>query len=187
MRIAFRGDEIDLSGKIDQAGECWLWLGSRMNMGYGRISVNGREHLAHRLLFEALVGPITSDTLDHLCRVRHCVNPSHLEPVSRGENVLRGNSLPAMNARKTCCPRGHPFLPPNLYVTKLGYRDCRACHSEKHKAQYVKIPPHVYSCCICGTTFQTKKRLRISAVCSIPCRTKHYSARKRLEGRVNCS
>src|SRR5262245_43846462 len=76
---------------------CWLWLGSLDRGGYGRVSSKGwrgcRNRLAHRLAYEAFISPIPDElTLDHRCRVRSCVNPAHLRPVTRGENTLATNS-----------------------------------------------------------------------------------------------
>lgn len=72
---------------------CWLWTASLTGDGYGRISLGGKfgpMGLAHRVAYELLVGPIPEGLeLDHLCRVRRCVNPEHLEPVTHAENVRR--------------------------------------------------------------------------------------------------
>lgn len=75
---------------VDEAG-CWLWLGARDDNGYGRVyhPVLKRAVLAHRYFYELHVGE-PPDTLDHLCRTPGCVNPDHLEPVTRQENVRRG-------------------------------------------------------------------------------------------------
>jgi hypothetical protein len=74
-------------------GECWVWVGRLNRNGYGRLRVLGRELMAHRLTYEALVGPIPSGlVLDHACRVRCCVNPGHLEPVTVQVNTLRGEA-----------------------------------------------------------------------------------------------
>jgi len=87
---------------------------------------------AHRFGYELLVGPIpTGLTLDHLCRVRTCVNPAHLEPVSIGENVLRGDTRPAANLKKTHCPRGHAYDAANTYIARGGERHCRTCNTAK--------------------------------------------------------
>lgn len=88
---------------------CWLWTGA-VREGYGAFKdpVTKRTKVAHRGVYELLVGPITEKTLDHLCRVRSCVNPDHLEPVSYQENILRGEGASAVNARKTHCVQGHP-------------------------------------------------------------------------------
>ncbi len=106
-------------------GHCHLWIGSIHAEGYGVYS----DVLAHRIVYELTLGPIPAGlTLDHLCRVRPCVNPRHLEPVTLAVNVLRGESLPARNARKTHCPKGHPYDASNTYVNpRTGWRLCRAC------------------------------------------------------------
>lgn len=111
----------------DSQDECWPWTGAMQGQGYGQYGKPMR--LAHRISYEFFVGPIPEGlTLDHLCRNRQCVNPSHLEPVTRGENVLRGESLPARNARKTHCPKGHPYDDINTYVSpNTGWRQCKAC------------------------------------------------------------
>lgn len=78
-----------LNRVIDAAG-CWLWQGQPGVNGYGRISVNDVVQYAHRVSYETFVGPIPADlTIDHLCRVRMCINPAHLEPVTRDENTRR--------------------------------------------------------------------------------------------------
>lgn len=106
---------------------CWEWTGTVARYGYGDYWHNGKVQRAHRVAYEALVGPITDETLDHLCRHRPCVNPSHLEPVSNVENVMRGDSPAARNARKTECVRGHLLSAPNGYRRSGGRRGCRAC------------------------------------------------------------
>lgn len=102
---------------------CWLWTGDANNVGYGKVRRNGKAHRAHRYAYEQLVGPIPEGlTLDHLCRVRLCVNPAHLEPVTLRENVMRGTSVTAINAKKTHCPRGHEY--DRIYA---GHRKCQTC------------------------------------------------------------
>ncbi len=72
--------------------ECWIWLGAKNAGGYGLINVNGKSRLAHRWMFEQIVGPIPKDkVIDHLCRNQACVNPEHLEVVSNATNCRRGN------------------------------------------------------------------------------------------------
>lgn len=122
---------------------CWLWIWCIDRYGYGVASVNGNQMRAHRAAFEARRGEIPHGlTIDHLCRVRNCVNPVHLEPVSRGENVLRGEGLAATNARKTHCHRGHEFTPENTYAFTNSRgrpaRDCRICKKER-KRQYNQL------------------------------------------------
>lgn len=108
-------------------GPCWLWKGQVAPDGYGHLSVHDQTRMAHRLMYEHLVGPIPDGLqLDHLCRVRHCVNPAHLEPVTPRENTMRGNTAARANSIKTHCPRGHEYTLGNTYI-KNGSRHCRAC------------------------------------------------------------
>lgn len=97
--------------------------------------------LAHRFAYEDIVGPILEGlTIDHLCRVRHCVNPAHLEPVTHLENVRRGNG--GLNQlAKTHCPKGHPYDEENTYrlPSRPSGRYCRACRRERNRAQYMKL------------------------------------------------
>lgn len=118
------------------ASGCWDWQGRLNNAGYGHMSVRYDEGmktvLAHRMSYEAFVGPIPDGlVIDHLCRNRTCVNPAHLEPVTSRENILRSPiAVAAKNARKTHCPQGHPYDGANLYVLpSTGGRYCRACMS----------------------------------------------------------
>lgn len=120
--------------KVDKTGSCWLWTAGLDNHGYGAFNARtnqGRRRTkkAHRWSYEHHVGPIPDGLdLDHLCRVRSCVNPDHLEPVTRGENIRRGD-LSDNNGRNawTHCPRGHPYDAANTYVCPQGTRNCRAC------------------------------------------------------------
>lgn len=104
---------------------CTIWEGRIDRHGYGRLGA----HLAHRVTYEREVGPIPDGMeLDHLCRVRACVNPSHLEPVTKRENQIRGVGFVAINAAKTHCASGHAFDVANTYVKPNGRRQCRACN-----------------------------------------------------------
>lgn len=107
--------------------ECWIWLGGTIN-GYGRIYDAGKLHLVHRVSYEIHTGPIPKGlTLDHLCRVRRCINPDHLEPVTVKLNLLRGNGACARNARKRHCKRGHEFNKENTIPVGKSGRSCRPC------------------------------------------------------------
>lgn len=111
--------------KVDASGDCWLWTGARKSEGYGSFSIrHGDSVYAHRFAYQQLVGPIPAGLqLDHLCRVRNCVNPDHLEPVERKVNILRGQSPAAIHARKSTCRNGHPFDA----VGATGNRRCLTC------------------------------------------------------------
>ncbi|MFF6829588.1 HNH endonuclease [Streptomyces longwoodensis] len=116
--------------RTDRSGECWLWTGPLDRHGYAEIKVGGRHRLAHRLSYESFVGPIPPGlVIDHKCRVRHCLNPAHLEPVTNRENILRGVGPAAKNAVKTHCPQGHPYDDANTIIRPQGNRRCRACHN----------------------------------------------------------
>lgn len=110
---------------------CWTWIGTKNAVGYGRFKTGGRKIYAHRFAYETFVGPIPADRLqiDHRCNNPSCVNPDHLAPATPRENTLRGNAVTAINARKTHCPRSHPYAGPNLYVKPNGDRCCRACRA----------------------------------------------------------
>ncbi|MGW6747602.1 HNH endonuclease signature motif containing protein [Streptomyces sp. NPDC055006] len=117
--------------KVDMTANCWTWTASTNPDGYGQFYVGQAKFLAHRWLYERCVGPIPAGTeLDHRCRNRACVRPSHLDPVSHRENVLRGVSPTALHAAKTRCVSGHPFDEENTRVTAQGARRCRTCHRE---------------------------------------------------------
>ena len=111
---------------------CWLYAGSRDHNGYGlyQKSVEGfdqKTFMVHRIAYETYVGPIPEGyQVDHLCRVRWCFNPQHLEAVTAQENTLRSTSRAALNAAKTHCPQGHAYEGYNLVVHDKK-RFCREC------------------------------------------------------------
>lgn len=113
---------------------CWIWQGHTESRGYGlyRYTV-GRSMSAHRWVWEYLVGPIPDGLqLDHLCQVKCCVNPDHLEPVTARENSLRTYSVFANYARRTHCKHGHEYTPENTrYYPHTGNaRHCLTCERE---------------------------------------------------------
>lgn len=119
----------------DLSTPCIKWDGARDKDGYGRKQVGKRWTLAHRMIFEKEIGPIPDGLqIDHLCRVRHCVNPLHMEPVTLAENVLRGTGPSAQNARKTHCKRGHPLYGENVMIGNDGRRFCRECGRQRWRA-----------------------------------------------------
>lgn len=112
-----------------QPDGCWLWLGRATPNGYGYLPSDRASTYAHRYSWLAIHGLEIPDglQLDHLCRVKLCVNPAHMEPVTHRENTLRSDNPCAQNARKTHCLRGHEFTPENTWLDKYGHRHCREC------------------------------------------------------------
>lgn len=115
-------------------GDCWNWIAGKAK-GYGVFSLSQphRNIAAHRWAWQYLRGDIPEGLdLDHLCRNRACVNPWHLEPVTRRVNILRGIGPPARAAVKTHCPAGHEYTRENTYMwtSKYGHpqRRCRICN-----------------------------------------------------------
>lgn len=117
--------------EVDGSTGCWLWTAKLNRDGYGHFRLDGRRPGAHRVAYELFVGAIPEGLeIDHLCRVRHCVNPAHLEPVTHGVNVARGIAVPPValaKARQTHCIHGHEFTAENTLVKPNGTRGCRAC------------------------------------------------------------
>ncbi|MET9055269.1 HNH endonuclease signature motif containing protein [Streptomyces bacillaris] len=114
---------------------CWLWTRSKSRDGYGWASLNDRTYQAHRLLYVLVKGqPPEGLVLDHLCRIRHCVNPDHLEPVTPRQNLERG----VTTTSATHCKQGHPLSP------FRGQRRCLICHAayvegrREHMRQYAR-------------------------------------------------
>ena len=141
--------------------ECWPWLGYVMDNGYGKLTHKEEwSLLAHRLVYRFEVGPIPDGLdIDHLCRNRACVNPAHMQPVTRKQNLDR-SPLVALrreqqkrakqerrekhlatsnwNKFKTHCPQGHPYDEENTYYRANGSRQCRACGREQALARYYR-------------------------------------------------
>lgn len=122
---------VDLNApRLIDNSACWLWTRYRDEDGYGHIARNGRAPGVHIVAWELFRGPVPDGLeLDHLCRVRHCANPDHLEPVTRAENVGRTplHAFALANAAKDKCDSGHEFTEANTYTKRNGSRECRAC------------------------------------------------------------
>lgn len=115
--------------KVEKTPMCWLWLGAT-SKGHGRITIDYQTRGAHVVSWEMVNGPVPDGLeLDHLCRNRACVNPAHLETVTRRVNVLRGEGLAAINVRKTHCPKGHEYTADNT-MWQGRRRFCRICHRD---------------------------------------------------------
>jgi len=148
--------------KVEGIDDCWIWLGRVGDNGYGRFGHDGR--LVHRVSLELEHGDaIPRDlTVDHLCRVRACVNPWHLQVVSRGENVLRGQTLTAANAIKTHCPQGHAYVPDNTTLRcstshNRPFRECKTCRRARDQQRWSERQRMLGICCHCGKPTETKR------------------------------
>jgi hypothetical protein len=127
--------------RVQKTPDHWIWKGGVEASGYGCFMMQGKLYKAHRLSYQAIIGPIPDGKeLDHLCRVKLCVNPSHLEAVTHRENVLRGEAPTAQEAKRTHCPKGHPLVEGNLSLKHLrkGHRLCKICFLEWNRAYYAK-------------------------------------------------
>lgn len=124
---------LNMQNKIAVNGDCWDWTGAINNRGYGSVTNgNGGSMLAHRKAYEHAVGLIQGDlTIDHLCRNKRCVNPAHMEPVTRAENIRRKAEA------QTHCRYGHELAGDNLRFHKRGdrvQRECRLCAMDTQRA-----------------------------------------------------
>lgn len=127
---------VDRNGPIPihrpELGPCWIWLAGKIK-GYGHFRVGKTHIMAHRFSYQLKYGSIPEGLQsDHLCRVKSCVNPDHLEVVTSRENTLRGFGPTAINFRKAECISGHRLEPSNL-IQKNGWRECRACKRRRRR------------------------------------------------------
>lgn len=141
VRVRHRGtpeqrflQQVDKHGPVSalrpDLGACWLWTGTLTNNGYAGFNAQSQRS-GHRWAYQHYVGPIPEGLqIDHLCRVRHCVNPAHLEAVTPEENVSRIPRLPV-----THCSHGHEYTDENTWTDTRGNRFCRACNRERQRAR----------------------------------------------------
>lgn len=108
---------------VDKTEDCWMWTGHKNPEGYGNFANKGVTWKAHRLAYTLVVGEIPEDmTLDHDCNNPPCVRPDHLQPMSRVDNVMKGNGACVRNRDKTHCKYGHEFIAGISHG-----RPCRVC------------------------------------------------------------
>jgi hypothetical protein len=128
--------KVDKNGPVPnykpELGPCWLWTGKPSFYGYGKFSlIEGISVGAHRVALALCGIRIPRGLLpDHLCRVRMCVRPTHLDFKTHRENILCGTAPSAVNARLVYCKRGHELSGINIYIYK-GRRCCRVCKRDK--------------------------------------------------------
>ena len=136
-RISFEARYERLAFPEPNSG-CFIWMGALNYNGYGKMGLgysaegNNRMQYAHIAAYEHFIGPVPKGlVLDHKCRMRCCVNPDHLEPVTYRENIMRGEGparVKAYFAAMTHCKRGHPLSGENLKIRcSDGARICRTC------------------------------------------------------------
>lgn len=135
--------KVDKNGPVSlrrpDLGPCWIWKPNGSVGGYGQFRLNGKSMLAHRASYILLKGAIPPKfTIDHLCCVRNCVNPDHLEAVTLAENLRRMrawadyvNGGAEFQRSKAHCPADHRYTPENTRITKDGKRCCRTCEREQ--------------------------------------------------------
>lgn len=129
MEISFK-DVVRFHSKIRINPEtwCWEWNTCQNENGYGYFGLKGRNWRSHRFSYLIHVGDLMPNLIiDHLCNNKLCCNPVHLEQITQSENIRRGNSFIAQQARQTHCKRGHPLSGTNLYITPDKRRNCRIC------------------------------------------------------------
>jgi hypothetical protein len=120
--------------KVMVDGDCWLWQAYASKDGYGQFKTGGTTIAAHRFAITLLVGPIPKGLeCDHLCRRTRCVNPDHIELLTKAEHSARTplGGITLIQRQKTHCLNGHLFAGANLYLRPEGGRRCRTCDRDR--------------------------------------------------------
>jgi hypothetical protein len=169
----------------EDEGGCWIWTAYRDPKGYGRFQYGAKDaRLAYSVSYGLLVGQVPEGLeLDHLCRVKACVNPYHLDPVPLQVNMRRRAGL------KTHCPQGHPYTPENSYMPPAGGTVCRTCkkrtqHAVKEREKATRrergpLPPRQLTHCRNGHPFDEENTYVVPRTGIRRCR-KCHNARQRI-------
>lgn len=121
------------SEQVTESG-CWIWMRGLDKDGYGSMKVRQKCHKVHRLSYETFVGSIPNGAeIDHLCFVRCCINPHHLEPVDRTTHITRSRWV---LSNRTHCKHGHNLTLPNSLCRAAGQNRCRLCVNDAQKRRY---------------------------------------------------
>lgn len=135
-----KNPSIEIQQTFGAKPDCMIWGGGLNTYGYGQFrsdwaKTEGGSVFTHLYAWVRVAGNVRDSGLetDHLCRFRPCANPDHLEQVPQKVNNLRGESVPAKNARKTHCDKEHEFTPENTWIDENGWRRCRECSREANR------------------------------------------------------
>ena len=126
--------------KVTKTNSCWLWIAGKNQKGYGLFTFKNRRYFAHRFVFflNNIEIPVEK-VVDHICRVRNCVNPGHLRFVTNWENTMHGDSPIGKNVFKRQCPSGHKYDQENTAIWNRE-RHCRACRKTAYRKFILKNP-----------------------------------------------
>lgn len=156
-----------VSRRIVESEDCWgpdphwLWQGSLTSAGYGHVTLNGAQVYVHRLVYKHMVDDIPAGLeIDHMCLVRHCCNPAHLDVVTHSENMRR------IAQRQTACNAGHPYTD-GSFVVRRGTRECLICRREWNNTYWRRrrreagyVPPEERTTCAAGHEYnETNTRI----------------------------
>lgn len=161
--------------KVDEATGCWIWQGQINRTGYGTVRFNNKTTTAHRAYYDYYVQPVPAELqVDHLCKVRACINPAHMEIVTPIENNLRSDNPISQVMLTNICKRGHVLTSDNVYRQGRG-RACIECRKVR-AADYLAES----TCQLCGKVFKVDKyRLHKAKFCSLDCAAKSHRGKPR--------
>jgi hypothetical protein len=117
---------------------CWPWTGATDPKGYGKVRVDGKTRLAHRVAYELGHGKTPGPCVMHKCDNPPCCNPAHLVDgtvvLNNADCIAKGRLRAGIReSAKTHCPNGHAYDEANTYVDPRGFRGCRTCRDEAVK------------------------------------------------------